>query len=159
MSVWQRVMVQVRQGSAFLIVGGAAFLVDALTYNLLVFGIGSGGPLRWHPLPAKIIAIAVASAVTYFGNRYFTFRHRNTPTSALRLVIFVLLNGFAALLQLGCLGISRYVLGFTSQLADNVSGTLIGQAVATVFRYVTYDRWVFPPTNDPATSPIPEDAR
>lgn len=135
---------QVRRGSAFLVVGGVAFVVDAVTYNLLVFGLGGGGPLRWYPLPAKIVAIAVASAVTFVGNRYLTFRSRKTPTTVRQLVIFVLLNGVAALLQLACLGFSRYALHLTSQLADNISGTLIGQAVATVFRYVTYDRWVFP---------------
>ena len=150
MGLRQRLWTQLRQGSAFLVVGGVAFLVDALTYNLLVFGLGGGGPLRWYPLPAKVVAIAVASAVTFVGNRYWTFGHRKTPTTARQLVIFVALNGLAALLQLGCLGFSRYVLGFNGQLADNISGTLIGQAVATVFRYVTYDRWVFPHTTPAA---------
>lgn len=155
-SLRERLLGQLRRGSAFLVVGGIAFVVDAVTYNLLVFGVGSGGPLRWYPLPAKIIAIAVASAVTYFGNRYLTFRERKTPTTVRQLVIFVLLNGVAALLQLGCLGFSRYVLGFSSQLADNVSGTLIGQGVATVFRYITYDRWVFPHVNSAETGATPE---
>ena len=47
-------------------------------------------------------------------------------------------------LQELCLGFSRYVLGLHSWLSDNVSGTLVGQALATVFRYVTYRAWVFP---------------
>jgi putative flippase GtrA len=153
----ERLLGQVRQGSAFLVVGGVAFVVDAVTYNLLVFGIGSGGPLRWYPLPAKILAIAVASAVTFLGNRYLTFRSRQTPTTVRQLVVFVLLNGVAALLQLACLGFSRYVLHASSQLADNISGTLIGQAVATIFRYVTYDRWVFPHARSPTVTGEPAD--
>ena len=30
-----------------------------------------------------------------------------------------------------------------SPLADNISGTLVGQTVATAFRYLTYGRLVF----------------
>ncbi len=153
MGLRPRLLGQARRGSAFLVVGGVAFLVDALTYNLLVFGLGPGGPLRWYPLPAKVVAIAVASAVTFVGNRYLTFRSRRTPTTMRQIAVFVLLNGVAALLQLACLGFSRYVLHESSQLADNISGTLIGQAVATVFRYVTYDRWVFPHAPGVAAAP------
>jgi hypothetical protein len=36
------------------------------------------------------------------------------------------------------------VLGLSDPVADNISGTLVGQALATVFRYLTYGRWVFP---------------
>jgi putative flippase GtrA len=46
-------------------------------------------------------------------------------------------------LQLGCLAFSRYVLHLSSPLADNISGTLIGQIVAVVFRYWAYDTFVF----------------
>ncbi len=133
-----------RRGAAFLVIGGLAFLVDAATYNLLVFGIGDGGPMFAQPIPAKVIAIAVASFVTFVGNRLWTFRARNTPTSLRQISLFVLLNLGAMLLQLACLAFSRYVLGLDGVVADNVSGTLIGQALATIFRYFTYDRLVFP---------------
>ncbi len=139
-----------RRGSAFLLIGGLAFLIDAATYNLLVFGFGNGGPMSDLPLPAKIIAIAVASVATFVGNRLWTFRSRETPTTARQLSLFVVLNLIAMGLQLACLGFSRYVLGLDGVVADNISGTLIGQALATAFRYVTYDRWVFPEQREQA---------
>src|SRR5690606_24397285 len=59
-----RVRAAVRQSAAFLVVGVIGFLVDAGTYNLLVFNFGAWGGegvMFDIPLPAKIIAIAVAT--------------------------------------------------------------------------------------------------
>lgn len=132
---------QLKRGGAFLVVGGAAFVVDAVVYNVMVF---APGPLFDYPIVAKIIAIAVASVATYFGNKLWTYRDRRTKASIKQFLVFSVLNVVAILLQLGCLGFSRYVLGLADPVADNIAGTLIGQIVATVFRYVTYGRWVFP---------------
>lgn len=133
-----------KEAGAFLVIGGLAFLVDAATYNLLVFWVTGEGPMFHQPLAAKIIAIVLASIVTYIGNRYWTFNSRHLPHKWSRYVLFVVFNLIAIGLQLGCLAFSRYVLGLDSILADNISGTFIGQALATVFRFVTYDRFVFP---------------
>ncbi|MBM7463743.1 GtrA family protein [Microbacterium dextranolyticum] len=134
----------IKRTGAFLAVGGVAFVVDAVVFNLLVFGVGGGGPMHELPVPAKMIAIVVATVVTYVGNRYWTFGTRSIERKASRYVIFIVLNIIAMLLQLGCLAFSRYVLGLEGPVADNVAGTFVGQAVATVFRFFTYDRWVFP---------------
>nr|WP_276550254.1 GtrA family protein [Brachybacterium muris] len=132
----------------FLAVGGAVFLFDAAMYNLLVFwdpGSGWGhGLMHSNPLTAKLLTIAVASCLTYLGNRLWTFGDRPRPRTARSIALFILVNVIAAGLQLGCLGFSRYVLGLDSVLADNISGTFIGQIVSTSFRYVTYGRFVFP---------------
>lgn len=136
----------------FLTVGGAVFLLDALMYNVLVFwdpaqGWGEG-LMHGHPLLAKVLTIAVASCLTYTGNRLWTFGDRPRPDTTRSVLAFILVNVVAAALQLACLGFSRYVLGLDSVLADNVSGTIIGQAVSTSFRYVTYGRFVFPRKDD-----------
>ncbi|MFT4211442.1 MAG: GtrA family protein [Microbacterium sp.] len=138
-----------RHGGAFLIVGGAAFVVDAAVYNLLVFWVTGIGPLFDAPVFAKVIAIVVATMVTYVGNRFWTFSKRRLRPRLLRYLLFIAINLVAVLLQLGCLAFSRYVLGLDSVLADNISGTLLGQAIATMFRFVAYDRWVFP--DEPGT--------
>lgn len=132
-----------RRGGAFLAVGGVAFVVDAAVFNLLAFGLGNGGPLGEAPLVAKSIAILVATVVTYVGNRYWTYRRRSLTGRTSRYVLFVLLNLVAMALQLGCLAFSRYALGLEGIVADNIAGTFIGQAVATAFRFFSYDRWVF----------------
>ena len=42
-----------------------------------------------------------------------------------------------------CLGITHYVLGFTSTAADNVSANIIGTGLGTIFRFWAYRRFIF----------------
>jgi len=135
-----------RTGGAFLVVGALGFLVDAGTYNLLVFWGGGGskyGVLYHDPLVAKVISIVVASVVTYFGNKWWTFAHKKGGSAAREYLLYAVFNVIAIGLQLGCLGFSRYVLHLSTPLSDNISGTLIGQIVAVIFRYWAYDKFVF----------------
>ncbi|MGY0502609.1 GtrA family protein [Nocardia sp. FBN12] len=142
-----RVAAGLRQGAAFLVVGAIGFLVDAGTYNLLVFwggGIGfSEGVLYHSPLLAKIIAIVVATVVTYFGNKWWTYAHKKSDSPGREYLLYAIVNVVAILLQLGCLGFSRYVLDLSSPLADNIAATVIGQTMAVVFRYWAYGKFVF----------------
>lgn len=147
-----------RRVGAFLLVGGLAFVVDAATYNAFVFWFTGAGPLFDYPLLAKVISIVLATLVTYVGNRYWTFGARRLTHRTARYLIFIGLNVVAVLIQLGCLGFSRYVLGLDNVVADNISGTLIGQALATAFRFFTYDRWVFPDEPDESVSVVIEQA-
>ncbi len=131
-------------GVRFLIVGGGAFLVDAGLYNILVFW-GGHGPLFSLPLVAKCIAIGVATVASYFGSKYFTYSDSPKPRSLSQFLLFALFNVIAIVLQLLCLGFSRYVLKLDDPVADNIWGTVVGQAVAMLFRFVAYGKWVFPP--------------
>lgn len=137
-----------RPTTLFLLVGGVVFLLDTAMYNLLVFWSPSqgwgAGLMHGTPLTAKLLAIAVASCLTYLGNRLLTFGDRPRPDTTRSIMMFILINLIAAGLQLSCLAFSRYVLGLDSVLADNISGALVGQVVSTSFRYVTYGRLVFP---------------
>ncbi len=145
-SLAERLRTGLRQSAAFLVVGVVGFLVDAGTYNLLVFDLGAGGGeglMHDVPLPAKIIAIAVATVVTYFGNKWWTFSHKQSGSPAREYLLYAVINVIAIGLQLGCLGFSRYILDLATPLADNISGTLVGQIVAVVFRYWAYDKFVF----------------
>ena len=137
-----KVVTAVRRGGAFLVVGAIGFLVDAGTYNGLVFW-GGDGPLHRAPLLAKIIAIVLATVVTYAGNKWWTFAHKRGGSPAREYLLYAVFNAVAIGLQLGCLGFSRYVLDMSTPLADNISGTLIGQIVAVAFRYWAYDTFVF----------------
>lgn len=142
----------IRRGGIFLAIGGLGFVVDAVVYNLLVFG-GGDGILHPQPLVAKTIAVVAGLIVTYGGNKLLTYRDRKVSVSWRQVARYAVVNVLAILIQLACLAFSRYVLGFDTALADNVSGTFIGQAIATGLRYVLYTLWVFPhsPDIDPVT--------
>jgi putative flippase GtrA len=49
-------------------------------------------------------------------------------------------------IALACLATSRYVLGFSGPLADNVAANVVGLLLGTLFRFWSYRKWVFPAT-------------
>ncbi len=122
----------------FGVVGLAAYATDLLVFNALLLGVGVAS------VPAKVIAGAVAIAVAYAGSRWWTWRDRRGPDVGREYALFLLFSVLAALLQLGCLWVSHHGLGLTSTLADNISGNVIGMALATVFRFYTFRTFVFP---------------
>ena len=132
-----------REIAKFGAVGAVAFVVNAGLFNLL-----SVGPLDGHEKLAMIIASAVSIVVAWFGSRYWTFRHRK-QTSRAPFTTFVVMNVIGAAIAVVCLAISHDVLGFTSHLADNVSGTFIGVGLGTLFRFWAYRKFVFTEYIDP----------
>ncbi|WP_253202211.1 GtrA family protein [Subtercola sp. PAMC28395] len=127
----------------FGVVGGVGFIVDFVVFNwLLINGIGSAHWLS-GPLWAKVVAVAVATVVTWFGNRYWTFREHRRANYLRELAEFSVVAVSGLLINLLCLWFSHYVLGFQSILADNISSQLVGTVLATVFRFVLYRYWVF----------------
>ena len=65
-----------RHALAFLISGGTALAVDALTLKLLTAWVGM------HPIAARVLAIAVAMIAGWLMHRTFTFRSELSPTVA-----------------------------------------------------------------------------
>ncbi|HKE51220.1 MAG TPA: GtrA family protein [Actinomycetes bacterium] len=138
-------------------VGAFAYVVDIGLYNLLRATV-----LEDKTITAKVVSVTVATAVAFLGNRHWTFRHRTDPGLARGFGVFALLNGIAMVITVIPLWISHYLLGMTSLLADNISTNIIGTALATVFRFWSYRKWVFvapvpvaPITDAPATHVAP----
>lgn len=63
--------------------------------------------------------------------------------------LFVLFDIIGFGFSIVALVLSHDVLGLTSRRADNISANVVGLALGTVFRYLTYKRFVFatPPTD------------
>lgn len=119
-------------------VGLLAFVVDVGGYNLLRITI-MPDQVIW----AKVVSVTVATGVAWLGHRYLTFRRTRRPAVVKELLLFGLANGGGLLIASGCLFVSHYVLGFTSTLADNISGNVVGLVLGTLFRYFTYRFLVF----------------
>ncbi len=124
----------IHEGAKFLVVGGIGSLVT----------IGGAGAL--HSLgeyKAVTIATIVATVVTFVGNRYWTFRHREGHGTARETTMFFVLNGVGLLIYYACIWIMRHPL--------NLSGTfwyyvalIIGTGLGTLFRFWSYRKWVWP---------------
>lgn len=124
----------------FLMVGGAGYVVDVLTFNVLQ---DQTALADYHPTVSKILAVAAAMVVTYLGNRMLTWRDRNSPHRARQVALFVAFNVIGLAISLAALVISHDLLGLTSRLADNISANVIGLGLGTAFRYWSYRRFVF----------------
>lgn len=135
-------------------VGAVAYVVDAGLFNLLL--LGPGGLLGEKPLTAKVVSASVATVVAWLGSRYWTFPSRRRHPVPAELVGFVLVNLGGMGIAVACLAVSRYVLGLTSPLADNVAANVVGLALGTAFRYVAYRWLVFP--GAAAVSPVADGA-
>ena len=133
----------VREIAKFGMVGVVALVVDVGLFNLLRYA-GGEGPFYDRPLTAKAISVIAATTVAYFGNRFWTFRHRGRTNMGREYALFFVLNGIGMMIALGCLWFSHYALGLTSPLADNISANVVGLALGTMFRFWSYRRWVFP---------------
>jgi putative flippase GtrA len=133
----------VEEIAKFGVVGIVAFIVDVGLFNLLRFH-SSNAFLNEKPLTAKIISTVVATFVAYLGNRFWTFRDRDRLGGSREVLLFFVLNAVGLAIALGCLGLSHYVLGLTSPLADNISANGFGLVLGTMFRFWAYRRWVFP---------------
>lgn len=129
-----------REILTFLAVGGTGYVVDVAAFNLL----RSTGPLAGvDPAAARTVAVAVAMVVTYAGNRTLTWRGETSGNRRREVGLFVLFNIIGFGFSVVTLVLSHDVLGLTSRLADNVSANVIGLALGTVFRFLTYRRFVF----------------
>jgi putative flippase GtrA len=132
-----------REVLTFLAVGGAGYVVDVTTFNVL----RSTAP--WEhldPSAARTVAVAAAMVVTYLGNRSLTWRDTSSGDRRREVLLFLLFNVIGFGFSVTTLAISHDVMGLTSRAADNISANVIGLLLGTVFRYLTYKRFVFGPS-------------
>ncbi|MGV9574672.1 GtrA family protein, partial [Streptomyces nigra] len=104
-----------REILGFAAAGLAAYAVDLALFTAL------RGPAGLGPLTAKGLSFLAGCTVAYAGNALGTYRHTR-PRGPRPYAAFLLVNTAGAAVQLLCLAVSHYGLGFTSQRADTVSG-------------------------------------
>ena len=142
-----------REAAKFGAVGLFNFVVDAGLFNLL-----RHTAFENKPLTAKFISTTIAVVSSYFMNRHWTWRDKTRSGLRRELPLFVVLSAIGLGISLACLGVSHYVLGYTSVLADNVAANGFGLVLGTVFRFWSFKKWVFLSTPDGAKPTALEDA-
>jgi putative flippase GtrA len=146
-----------REALKFGAVGAVAYVVDVYVYNILRTGWWPAGdaPLDHKPVLAKVFSVAVATVVAWLGNRYWTFRRRRRSSMRRELALFVTMNIGGMLIAAACIGVSHYLLGFDSPLADNIAGNVVGLVLGTLFRFWAYRTLVFTEVREDAALPAP----
>ena len=131
-----------REASGFAAAGALGLAVDIGGYNMLVH-MGGQGWLAEQPLVAKTVSLVAGTTVAYVGNRFWTYRDRPRGSLAREYTLYLALSGVALGIALGCLAVSRYIFGLASPMADNVAANGVGLALGSLFRFITYRRFVF----------------
>ena len=129
----------------FLAVGGAATIVALIIFNLLLHGFNTGDHalLGDQSIPAYIFANSVGMGVSYYGSRHWAFRDRPPHSSDGGRTAFVAINLLTMLIPIGCLTISRDVLGLDDPISDNLAANVIGLVLGLGARFYLFRTFVF----------------
>ena len=95
------------------------------------------------PVTSTTIATIIATAVAYIGNRYWSFRHRERTSVPREGTIFFVLNGIGLLIQDAVVAFNAYVLGLEHHKLAEFLALNTGIAIATMFRFWSYRRFVW----------------
>jgi putative flippase GtrA len=137
--------VLLKEISAFGVVGVINLFVDVGLFNLVHFRIGLG------PTTSNIISTAVATTISYFANRHWSFSHRARTGLRREYVLFFVINLIALGISSIVIAVTYYVVGATTPFALNVA-KVVGIGIGTVFRFWSYKRYVFPPPAEPVAA-------
>ncbi|ODA91016.1 hypothetical protein ATY41_07250 [Leifsonia xyli subsp. xyli] len=124
-------------------VGAVGLAVNLVVFNAMLLIVLRGVPHA--TVLSTVIATTAAIFANWAGNRFWAFsgqRQRNALREGAEFFT-VSLAGMG--IPLLCIGVSHYLLGLTSPIADNISANGIGLALGMLFRFAFYRWWVFSP--------------
>jgi putative flippase GtrA len=133
--LYQRFRHLIHEFAKFGIIGGIGFLVTEGVFNLMISE-------HQATFTANAVATLVAAAVTFVGNRHWTFRHRERTGMGRETAVFFALNAVGVLIQQTCLELAKHEFGRHDKLTLNVA-FLVGVGLATMFRFWSYRKFVW----------------
>ncbi|MDN5859827.1 MAG: GtrA family protein [Pseudonocardia sp.] len=147
---YRAVAIQHREMIKFGLVGGTTWIIDTAVFLVLKNTV-----LVEKPLTSKVFAVLVATIASYVLNREWSFRTRGGRERHHEAALFFLISGIGIALYTAPLAVSRYVLDlqvptvslFTQELADFVSGQILGVLLGMAFRWWGFRHFVFPDEN------------
>lgn len=141
-----RFRVLVHEVAKFGIVGAIGFVVQLGVQNSLY-------PALVGPLTALVIGYAIATLVTFLGNRHWAFKSRKGSGFGQDLALFAALNVVGIFLQVGIVALVVHGMHMSDRLSYNLA-SMVGIGLGTLFRLYTYRKWVF--RAQPAAGPLEE---
>ncbi len=132
----RRVRNLVPEAMAFATIGLANTLLYFVIFNVTM-GIGA--------VKATVIATVVTTTLAYFANRYWTYRHHTKTALRREYTLFFGFNLVGMVIQSGAIAIGKYGFGLTEEHDELLfmTVTVIGIAIATIFRFWAYRTFVF----------------
>ncbi|WP_028930405.1 GtrA family protein [Pseudonocardia asaccharolytica] len=144
---YRGVAIRHRELVKFALVGGTTWMIDTAVFLLLKSTV-----LEPKPITAKVLAVLIATIVSYVLNREWSFRTRGGRERHHEAALFFLISGIGVAVYTAPLAISRYVLDLkvpgvslvTQEVADFISGQILGVLAGMAFRWWAFRRFVFP---------------
>jgi putative flippase GtrA len=144
---YRTVAIRHRELVKFALVGATTWVIDTAVFLLLKTTV-----LVEKPVTAKVMAVLVATIMSYVLNREWSFRTRGGRERHHEAALFFLVSGVGVVVYSAPLAISRYLLDlrvpevtlFTQETADFVSGQIVGVVLGMAFRWWGFRRFVFP---------------
>jgi putative flippase GtrA len=144
---YRGVAIKHRELVKFALVGGTTWVIDTAVFLVLKSTV-----LDTKPLTAKVIAVLVATMASYVLNREWSFRTRGGRERHHEAALFFIISGLGVVVYTGPLAVSRYLLDLkvptvtllSQEVADFVSGQIIGVLLGMAFRWWAFRRFVFP---------------
>jgi putative flippase GtrA len=152
------VVLKHREAVKFIVSGGICFAITVvINYALKATIFGD------KPVTALTIATIISTIVSYVLNREWSFRTRGGRARHHEATLFFLVNGVGVVINDIPLLISRYVLQLrvpdvsrpVQEIADFLSGIIVGTLLAMGFRLWAYRKFVFPHADARPRKPSP----
>jgi putative flippase GtrA len=150
-SLYERFRVLIHEAAKFGVVGAVGFAVSLGGADVLHFD------LNFNKYTAVVIATVLATIVTFIGNRWWAFRHRERSGMRQETVLFFVFNGVGLLIQLTCVAVVVDLGGLQGKLWYNLAN-LCGIGLGTLFRFWSYRKWVWKAGGTPEAAGLPADA-
>lgn len=152
---YRDVAIKHRELVKFAMVGGTTWVIDTVVFLLLKTTFLLGLAEEPKPVTAKVVAVVVATVVSYVLNREWSFRTRGGRERHHEATLFFIISGIGVGVYTAPLAVSRYVLDLkvpevsllTQEAADFVSGQILGVLLGMAFRWWAFRRFVFPDEN------------
>ena len=153
----RRLAIKHRELLKFGMVGGTTWMIDTVLFLVLKTTV-----LEPKPVTAKIIAVLVATIVSYVLNREWSFRTRGGRERHHEAALFFVISGVGVVVYTAPLVLSLYVFHLavpavsllTQEVADFVSGQVIGVVAGMAFRWWAFRRFVFPDEDVRRQAPV-----
>jgi putative flippase GtrA len=127
----------IHEFAKFGVVGVVGLFITNIGYAILHSDLG------WGPVKATTLATVAAACVTYVGNRYWSFKHRERTNVAREGIIFFVLNGIGLLIQDAVVAFNYYVLDLRGNKLAEFLALNAGIGLATLFRFWSYRKFVW----------------